>query len=99
MSILAGSRRLPGWCCGTLLFIAALVTPVAAQSTYNVSTVAELQAALAAVNSGPGGDMIVLAPGFYALTSSLTVSADVSMLGDSSAPAVLDGGGVTVIEI
>jgi hypothetical protein len=75
------------------LLVGALVTPVAAQSTYNVATVAELRAALATVNAGPGGDLIVMAPGFYALTSSLSVQVDVSILGDPSTPTVIDGGG------
>ena len=44
-----------------------LVRPATAGTTYNVSTVAQLQTAISAVNAGPGGDLIVLAPGFYAL--------------------------------
>jgi hypothetical protein len=96
-NIREGCRRWPRWWGVVLLVMGALVTPVAAQSTYNVSTVAELRAALATVNAGQGGDLIVLAPGFYALTSSLQVRVDVSILGDPSTPAVLDGGGVTSI--
>ena len=88
-----GNRHVPRWCGAALLFLGAMVTPAAAQSSYYVTTVPELQAALTTVNAGSGGDLIVLAPGFYPLTSSLSLRRDVSILGDASAPAVLDGGG------
>jgi nitrous oxidase accessory protein NosD len=77
--------------------VGLLVRPATAGTTYNVSTVAQLQAAISAVNGGPGGDLIVLAPGFYALTSQLTIDQDVSIHGDPLAPTVIDGGGLVDI--
>jgi hypothetical protein len=71
----------------------AAATPGVAGTTYNVSTVPALQAAINAVNAGPGGDLIVLAPGFYAITTTLTFSKDVTIQGDPLTPTMLDGGG------
>ncbi len=82
-------------CGAALLFTSLLVAPAAARTTYNVSTVAELQAALAAVNAGPGGDLIALAPGLHPITTSLQLWSDVTIVGDPSGSAVIDGGGVT----
>jgi hypothetical protein len=67
----------------------------AAGTTYNVSTAADLQAAVRSVNAGPGGDLIILAPGLYRISSTLVISSrDVTIQGDPSAPSLLDGGGV-----
>jgi hypothetical protein len=80
-----------------LLLMGTLVRPAAAGITYNVSTVADLEAAIAAVNAGPGGDLIVMAPGVYAITSALNIDQDVTIHGDPSAPTVIDGGGLFTI--
>jgi hypothetical protein len=74
----------------------SVVRPAAA-ATYNVSTVAELQAAIDAVNAGPGGDVIVLAPGFYTITRGLPIDKDMTIQGDPVAPTVIDGGGLFTI--
>jgi hypothetical protein len=85
-------RRGAPSCGAALLLAAAFATPAAAQATYHVATVAELQGAIATVNSGPGGDLIVMAPGVYAITGALGLRRDVTIVGDPSAPTVIDGG-------
>lgn len=90
-------RSLPACFAVVLLVLGAFAGPAAAGTTYNVSTVADLEAAVAAVNAGSGGDLIVLAPGFYALGSGLRISQNVTIQGDASAPTVIDGGGVFTI--
>jgi hypothetical protein len=75
----------------------AVAGPALAASTYQVSTVAQLQTAVDAVNAGPGGDTIVMAPGFYAITSQLRIDQDVTIQGDPLAPTVVDGGGLVTI--
>ncbi len=77
-----------------LAAVAALTVamPAAAGITYNVSTEPELQAAVAAVNAGVGGDTIVLAPGVYMLTDVLRLGSSMTIQGDPVLPTVLDGG-------
>ena len=68
-------------------------------TTYNVSTVAELQTAVNNVNAGPGGDTIVLAPGLYALAGgTLFISRDVTIQGDDTSNTILDGGGGIILQ-
>src|SRR5215471_3174052 len=69
----------------------------AAANTYNVSTVTELQAAVNSVNGGPGGDLIVLAPGLYSLAGQLFLFRSVTIQGDSSSSSVIDGGGQSIL--
>ena len=80
------------------VLVGIVAAPAAAGTTYNVSTIVGLQAAIDAVNAGPGGDTIVLAPGFYDLFAAglggLTIDQDVTIQGDALAPTVLDGGGM-----
>lgn len=80
-----------------LLCMGTLVRPAAAGTTYKVSTVADLQKAIDAVNLGSGGDLIVLAPGFYPIASQLTINRDVTIQGDPAALTVIDGGGLVTI--
>jgi len=80
--------------CAALALIA--FTSEAAASTYNVSTAAELQAAVNSVNSGQGGDVIVLAPGLYSLTGALFLFESVTIQGDSSSSSIIDGGGQSI---
>jgi Periplasmic copper-binding protein (NosD) len=72
-------------------------TSEAAGNTYNVSTVAELEAAVNSVNGGTGGDVIVIAPGLYSLTGPLFLFTAVTIEGDSSSPSVIDGGGQSIL--
>jgi Periplasmic copper-binding protein (NosD) len=72
-------------------------TSEAAGNTYNVSTVAELEAAVISVNGGTGGDVIVLAPGLYSLAGPLFLFRAVTIEGDSSSPSVIDGGGGSIL--
>ena len=71
-------------------------TSQAAATTYNVSTAADLQAAVNSVNSGSGGDVIVLAPGLYSLTGALFIFQAVTIQGDASSASVIDGGGQSI---
>ena len=87
----AGFRRLPACIAVVLLLVG---TTAAAGTTYNVSTAADLQAAVDTVNAGPGGDLIVLAPGFYPITSELRIVRDVTIRGDPLAPSVIDGAAI-----
>jgi hypothetical protein len=75
-----------------LLLVAALASPAAAGTTYNVATVAELQSAIALVNAGTGGDLIVLTQPFYSVTGPLTtIFQDVTIQGDPLSPTVILG--------
>ena len=75
---------------GIALFcLLALVTPAAA-TTYNVATVADLTSAVDAVNAGNGGDIIIVAPGLYQLTQGLNLWVAVSVVGDPTAPTIID---------
>jgi hypothetical protein len=77
-----------------LLLVGVFVAPLRAGTTYNVSTVSQLEAAIANVNAGPGGDTIVLAAGFYALNDRLLIDQDVTIQGDALSPTIIDGGGM-----
>jgi len=83
----------------SLLLLTAGFTflPARAGTTYNVSTVAELQNAVNLVNAGSGGDVIVLAPGVY-VTSTLFIFRDVTIQGDASSNTTLDGNGGIILE-
>lgn len=83
---------------GAGLIAASALTPATAGTTYNVSTVAELQNAVNLVNAGSGGDVIVLAPGLYALTGTLFIFQNVTIQGDTSSSTTLDGGGGVILE-
>ncbi|HZI47666.1 MAG TPA: hypothetical protein VFD75_07690, partial [Pyrinomonadaceae bacterium] len=80
--------------CAALALVA--FTSEAAANTYNVSTAADLQTAVNTVNGGPGGDVIVLAPGLYSLTGPLFLFQAVTIQGDSSSPSIIDGGGQSI---
>jgi len=86
--------------CFCLLLVTASFTvlPARAGTTYSVSTVAELQNAVNLVNAGSGGDVIVLAPGLYVLTSTLFIFRDVTIQGDASSNTTLDGNGGIILE-
>jgi hypothetical protein len=71
--------------------------PAAAQTTYNVTSVAELQAAVASVNNGDGDDTIVIAPGLYPLAAPLVIRIDTTIVGDAAAATVLDGGDTSAL--
>ncbi len=77
-----------------LLLVGALARPAAAGTTYNVSSVAELETAIAAVNAGTGGDTIVLAPVTFAIANQLVITQDVTIQGDPVWSTVVDGGGL-----
>jgi hypothetical protein len=83
-----------------LLLMGTLAGPAAAATTYNVSTVAGLQAAIDSVNAGSGGDLIVLAPGVYAIDGDLGIDKDVTIQGDPLSPTVIDGSGLfTILDV
>src|SRR5580765_5165519 len=88
-------RKFSKWpALGGVLLVASLASPADAGTTYNVSTVAQLEAAIAAVNAGSGGDLIVLASGVYVVPTGLTrITQDVTIQGDALAPTVIDGNG------
>jgi hypothetical protein len=76
-----------------LLLVASLASPAAAQTTYNVGSVAQLEAAIAAVNAGPGGDLIVMDQGVYLVPAGLTrITQDVTIQGDPRG-TIVDGAG------
>ncbi|MGH7173212.1 MAG: choice-of-anchor Q domain-containing protein [Gemmataceae bacterium] len=66
-------------------------------TTYNVSTAAQLQTAVTAINASPNNlDIIVLAPGAYNLKHELTISNptdQVTIEGDTSADTIIKAGG------
>jgi len=73
------------------------VRPGAASTTYNVSTIAELQTAINNVNGGPGGDLIVMAPGVYSLTGPFFLNRSVTIQGDAAGSTIIDGGGQSIL--
>lgn len=84
--------------CLLLLAVSLSFSTARAGTTYNVSTVAELENAVNLVNAGSGGDTIVLAPGIYVLTGTLFFFRDVTIQGDASSNTTLDGGGGIILE-
>ncbi|MGQ0721232.1 MAG: right-handed parallel beta-helix repeat-containing protein [Candidatus Eiseniibacteriota bacterium] len=79
-----------------LLAVFAAAAPASAQQI--VSTAAELQAAIAAANSGSGSATILVQDGVYALTQFLWITRDgLTLRGQSGNPAaaVLEGSGMT----
>lgn len=81
-----------------LLAVTLGAAPAARAAVYQVSTVPQLQAAIDSVNllPAPGGDTIQLAPGTYLLGPGNPlpcIRQPVTLLGDPSAPTVIDGGG------
>src|SRR5262245_46679501 len=72
------------------------LAPIARAATINVGSVAQLEAALGAAADG---DTIVLAPGFYGLTHTLFVDANVTIQGDAAAPTVIDGNGINIFSV
>ncbi len=97
MSVRTRLQELRGAFGVALLFLGVCAGPASAATTYNVSTVPGLLAAVDAVNAGTGGDTIVLAPGFYALTDRLTIDQDATIQGNALLPTTLDGGGLVMI--
>ena len=87
-------RRLATVAAVSVVALVALTGRADAGTTYSVSTIAMLDAAVAAVNAGTGGDVIVLAPGFYSLTNQLVINQNVTIQGDASGPTVVDGAGL-----
>lgn len=78
--------------------LAALAAAPADAATCTVSpgSVAQLTTCLAAASDG---DTITLAPGFYALTESLTVDASVTIQGDPLSATTIDGGGNSIFNV
>jgi hypothetical protein len=77
-----------------LAALCAAALPARAQTTYHVSNVAQLGDALAVINAGPGGDRIVMAPGFYGAPFGFSSAVDVTIEGDPSGATVIDCGGI-----
>src|SRR5262245_37099365 len=72
------------------------LAPLAGAATINVANVGQLEAALGAAADG---DTIVLAPGFYGLTHTLFVDANVTIQGDAATPTVIDGNGINMFSV
>jgi hypothetical protein len=76
--------------------LSLLTAPGATAATYRAHDDRSLQAALDSANSSPGNSTIELSGTTFHPTSTLSVSADVSIVGPSTAPgAKLDGGAVS----
>jgi len=74
--------------------LTALGAAAAAQATtYPVSTTAQLEAAIAASNAGPGEDTINVAPGVYAPSGVLLITDDLTINGGGRPGSVIEGNG------
>jgi hypothetical protein len=83
------------WSLGILVSLAPFV-PEAHAAILNVSTAAQLETAVA--NAQPG-DTIVLAPGEYRPSDRLSIAVALTILGDPSAPSIVDGGGNDIFQV
>jgi Right handed beta helix region len=77
---------------GSLLALLAFAFP-ARSAVFDVSTVAELEAAIASANASPGLDTINLEPGLYLLTGTLQIADDIVINGAPSDSVVIRGAG------
>ena len=67
---------------------------VARAATFDVSTTAELEAAVASANALPGADTINPAPGLYTPSATLVIADDLTINGSGPPGSVIDGSGL-----